>query len=275
MGVVNQDLLQREDVAAYMKQIDEKVTELSGSSTSTQTMSFPTHSVPSNAAASRSSVLPSSSASADISGRKSVQCSSVKVAPRSIADPVRHNTDEDAWILDVNPEEDMQIIDQLLELQQHDQEFQEGQKDNLDCLDDMEGEIKAQQGRLLQLCDNLKVYHNMKDKYERLMGEVHSLESEKQALADELEKAQVDPTKGCSQAVNPAVSQPSNCSSSQQSSQTYSQPRSQPSTQPSSQRETLSSKITIFNSNLTLLHCLYALNIFHATGVMLYFINYS
>ena len=27
MGVVNQDLLQREDVAAYMKQIDEKVTE--------------------------------------------------------------------------------------------------------------------------------------------------------------------------------------------------------------------------------------------------------
>ncbi len=39
----------------------------------------------------------------------------------------------------------------------------------------------------------------MKDEYKRLMCEVHSLESEKQALAKELEKAQVDPTKSCSQ----------------------------------------------------------------------------
>ena len=48
--------------------------------------------------------------------------------------------------------------------------------------------------------------------------------------------------------------------SSQPSSQTLSQPSSQPSTQPSSQRETWSDKITIFNINVTLLHCLCALN---------------
>ena len=39
----------------------------------------------------------------------------------------------------------------------------------------------------------------MKEEYKRLMCEVHSLKSEKQALAEELDKAQVDPTKSCSQ----------------------------------------------------------------------------
>ena len=39
----------------------------------------------------------------------------------------------------------------------------------------------------------------MKDEYKRLMCEVHSLESEKQALAEELKQAQVDLTKSCSQ----------------------------------------------------------------------------
>ena len=73
----------------------------------------------------------------------------------------------------------------------------------------------------------------------------------------------------------PSFSQPSDYLSSQPSSQTYSQPSSQPSTQPSSQRETCSDKITIFNSIVTFLFCLYALNICYYHGVMLYFINYS
>jgi len=199
IGVVNEELLKREDVAAYMKQIDEKVNEMSSNSTSNFTMSFPSHSVSSNAAASKPSVLPSSSALTDSSGRRATQISSARVAPSVATDPGKR--DADALILDVNPEEDMQIIDQLLELQQHDQQFQEGQQDDQDRLDDMEGEIEAQEGRLLQLREHLKVYHNMKDKYESLMCEVHNLESEKQALADQLEKAQVDPTKGCSQAI--------------------------------------------------------------------------
>ncbi|KAL7540949.1 hypothetical protein ACHAXR_011794 [Thalassiosira sp. AJA248-18] len=199
IGVMNENLLQREDVVAYMNQIDEKMAELGGSN-SNLAMSFPTHSVPSNAAASRQSVLPFSSASAETTGRISIQSSS-KVAPSSISDPVKLDEDENTLILDVNPEEDMQIIDQLLEIQQNDQKFQREQNDDQDRLDVMDGEIEAQEGRLLQLRDHLKVYHNMKDKYERLMCEVSSLEAEKQAALDELEKAQVDPTKGCSQAI--------------------------------------------------------------------------
>jgi len=197
IGVVNEDLLHRKDVVAYMNQIDEKVAELSGGSTSNLTMSFPTHSVPSNPSAPRPSGLPSM----DISSRTSIQFHSGKDTPSSIANPVKHNDNEDALILDINPEEDMQLIDQLLELQQQDQQFQVGQKDDQDRLDNMEGEIEAQEGRLLQLREHLKAYHNMKDKYERLMCEVHSLESEKQTLSEELDKAQVDPTKGCSQAI--------------------------------------------------------------------------
>jgi DNA repair exonuclease SbcCD ATPase subunit len=65
----------------------------------------------------------------------------------------------------------------------------------------MEGEIEAQENRLLQLREHLKVYHSMKEKYEQLMGEVQSLEAEKRALAELLEKAQTDPTRGCSQAI--------------------------------------------------------------------------
>ncbi len=47
----------------------------------------------------------------------------------------------------------------------------------------MEGKIKAHEGWLLHLHEQLKVYHNMKYMYEHLMYEVLSLEYEKQALA--------------------------------------------------------------------------------------------
>ncbi len=67
--------------------------------------------------------VPSSSAPADVGGGKSVQYSSTKVAPSAAADPVKHNADADALILDVNPEEDMQTIYQLLELQHQDQKL--------------------------------------------------------------------------------------------------------------------------------------------------------
>ena len=133
---------------------------------------------------------------------KAVSGSVAKPAmPGSLADPAIRDSDDDDMILDVNPEEDIQIIDQLLELQQNNQCFQNEQRDDQDRLDDMDGEIQAQEGRLLQLHEHLKVYHAMKDKYERLMCEVHGLESEKCALADKLERAQADPTRGCSQAI--------------------------------------------------------------------------
>jgi kinesin family protein 4/21/27 len=182
-GVVSEDLLQREEVVAYMNRIDEKLVELSSGSTSNLTTSLQDH----------SSALPSSGRSILVSTKAS--------GLGSVASPVKHDDDSDALILDFNPEEDLQIIEELLELQQHDQKFQERQRDDQDRLDDMEGEIEAQEGRLLQLREHLKVYHSMKEKYERLMNEVQSLESEKQVLAELLERAQVDPTKGCSKAI--------------------------------------------------------------------------
>ncbi len=57
------------------------------------------------------------------------------------------------------------------------------------------------EGRLLNLCEHIKVYHSMKDKYKHLMCEVHSLESKKQSLVEELKKFQVEPIKGCSQSI--------------------------------------------------------------------------
>jgi DNA repair exonuclease SbcCD ATPase subunit len=53
----------------------------------------------------------------------------------------------------------------------------------------------------LQLRDSLKIYRDMKAKYEILMAEVQQLEVEKSQLAQQLEKATVDPTQGCSTAI--------------------------------------------------------------------------
>ena len=102
---------------------------------------------------------------------------------------------------DVNPEQDMAILNQFLELQHHDQEYNQKQKENQEELKRVEGELAEQEGLLHQLRENIKQYHNMKEKYESLMSEVQSLETEKQNLAKELEKLQVDPTKGCSNAI--------------------------------------------------------------------------
>jgi DNA repair exonuclease SbcCD ATPase subunit len=53
----------------------------------------------------------------------------------------------------------------------------------------------------MQLRDSLKIYHDMKAKYEILMAEVQQLELEKTQLAQQLEKSKVDPTQGCSTAI--------------------------------------------------------------------------
>lgn len=106
-----------------------------------------------------------------------------------------------AFLADVDPDGDMAILDQLIEIQHQDQEFDKAQKEDQVQIDHVEGQIEEQEALLLQLKESMKVYHDMKDKYEALMGEVQSLEAEKVSLARELEKVQVDPTKGCSIAI--------------------------------------------------------------------------
>lgn len=104
-------------------------------------------------------------------------------------------------LAEVNPDEEMAILNQLLELQQKDQDFDNEQKKDVAELKQMEGELAEQEAMLLQLRDSLKVYHDMKTKYEKLMAEVLQLEAEKAQLAEQLEKATADPTQGCSTAI--------------------------------------------------------------------------
>ena len=201
IGEVNEELLKREDVAKYMTRIDEKVAELNGGGAGSNFVTtFPVHSVPSlPPTMSRQSIRPTAtSSSTTVNSNKP----SMRTSSRFTMEQNAKNQDDfDALILDVNPEEDMQLIDQLLQLQHHDHKFSIEQRDDQEKLVDMEGEIVAQEDRLLQLRENLKVYRSMKGKYEQLMCDVHSLESEKLALAKELDQAQVDPTKGCSIAI--------------------------------------------------------------------------
>ena len=102
---------------------------------------------------------------------------------------------------EVNPDHEMAILEQLLELQRRDQAFDDEQKQDTATLEQMEGELAEQQSMLLQLRDSMKVYHSIKSKYENLMVEVQQLETEKTELASQLEKATADPTQGCSSAI--------------------------------------------------------------------------
>jgi len=107
----------------------------------------------------------------------------------------------DDALMGINPDEDMALLDKLLELQHLDQEFENEHEKDQEQLNQVEGELEEQENLLLQLKASLKAYHNMKERFEKLMVEVQSLESEKASLAIELERVQVDPTKGCSKAI--------------------------------------------------------------------------
>jgi len=107
----------------------------------------------------------------------------------------------DDTILGVNPDEDIALLDKLLELQHIEQEYDTEVKQDREKLEQVEGELEAQEDLLLQLKDNLKGYQTLKIRFENMMVEVQSLEREKTNLAHELESVQVDPSKGCSKAI--------------------------------------------------------------------------
>jgi Kinesin motor domain len=108
---------------------------------------------------------------------------------------------DDHLLDEVDPDAEMAILDQLLEVQQKDHQYDQEQKKDTEQLQQVEGELAEQERLLLQLRESLKVYHNMKEKYEILMAEVQQLELEKEQLADQLEKAKADPSKGCSASI--------------------------------------------------------------------------
>jgi hypothetical protein len=71
----------------------------------------------------------------------------------------------------------MAILDQLLDIQQHDQLLDNEKKRDSAQLKQVAGELAEQEVLLLQLWESLIVYHNMKDKYEYWMTEVQHLET--------------------------------------------------------------------------------------------------
>jgi len=103
--------------------------------------------------------------------------------------------------IDVNPDEDIAILDRLLELQQHDHDYENTTKRDDEELRKMAGELHKEETLLLQLRESLKGYHSLKQKYEELMAEVQQLEVEKDDLAKQLEKATADPSTGNSVAI--------------------------------------------------------------------------
>jgi kinesin family protein 4/21/27 len=189
LGEVDDGLLQRADVLEYMTAIDEKVAEVTGCN------AVSTYPVSVSSVVRAAAPVIHSSSSSHLS----------RVSIQSAATATLHSNsgkeDDATLVFDVDPDEDMKILDELLELQHRDHQFNKDQQHGQEQLDSMEGEIDAHEERLNKLRENLIMYHNIKVKYERLICEVDNLEAEKQALADALEKAQVDPTKGCSKAI--------------------------------------------------------------------------
>jgi DNA repair exonuclease SbcCD ATPase subunit len=185
IGVVDATLFGREDVLSYLSLIDDKVAELSGSYFTDPATFSPTISTPTQSTHS----LPSVGYSDGFMTNNEQKLPS-KVTP-TIGKASNHTDEDDDDDLSVNPDEDFAIVDELIESRPREQEN----------IDKMDVEIEEQETRLLQLRGHLKNYVNLKEKYENLLLEVSSLESEKENLMKKLESAQIDPTKGCSVAI--------------------------------------------------------------------------
>jgi len=175
IGVINDALLLREDVAAYLNAIDEKVCEFGN--------------VPNLPSLESNFRSPSTQTSI-----RPLIASAIEV---SSSDDGENEDGSDISESEINLHDDMQIIDELIESQQQDQTLN---KDDIaqEQIEIIDNEIETHESRLLLLKEHLKSYHNMKEKYDNLLREVENLEAEKLSLAKQLEQAQADPTKGCS-----------------------------------------------------------------------------
>ena len=191
IGKVDNELMNREEVQNFLAQIYEKANEWNKASKPTKSdIGFQKTIAPS------SSIYP-----IKISENTSASIKNVSVS-RINADTKSQVEDETiATTIEVNPDEDIALLDKILELQHLDQEFDKENKHDQEKLKNVENELEEQESLLLQLKDNLKAYHNMKERFEAMMIEVQALESEKISIAKELERVQLDPTTGCSMAI--------------------------------------------------------------------------
>jgi hypothetical protein len=186
IGFIDNKLMDRSDVEEYIRSIHRAATELAQTEAAFPIMSLP----------------PASSSIQSFDLQRSTKDTS---QPLNTLDTTPNKTVserfDDSFLVDVNPDEDMAILDHLLELQQQDHAYDTERKKDDERLKIMNGELEREETMLLKIRDSLKAYHNLKRKYEELMAEVQQLESEKASLADQLEKTKTDPSKGCSAAI--------------------------------------------------------------------------
>ncbi|KAL3925517.1 MAG: hypothetical protein SGILL_000359 [Bacillariaceae sp.] len=188
IGKIDDTLLKRKDVESYIKHIYEVASEMV--SPGKPVASLSTYSLLS-ARKEHVAVATVTHLSAD-----------VETMERGITSTKRKSdTFDHSTLDDVNPDEEMAILDHLLELQQQDQDFEQEKEIDDEKLKNVSGELEKEEAMLLQLRESLKVYHGLKSQYEQLMVEVEHLETEKVALAKQLEEATADPTAGCSAAI--------------------------------------------------------------------------
>jgi hypothetical protein len=216
IGTVDEHLMQRPDVNEYLQRLQAAAQNHEGSSGQmtnylppalANASSVPTGmNMPTTAMQMNTSLQRTTETSTPWIGSPSQQSRGTSAAlqdstPNNNMNKSVLDIHDPAMLGDVNPDEEMAILDQLLDLQHRDHEFGKEQKNDDAQLKQVEGELAEQEGLLMQLRDSLKIYHDMKAKYEILMAEVQQLEVEKSQLAQQLEKSKVDPTQGCSAAI--------------------------------------------------------------------------
>ncbi|CAB9521271.1 Kinesin-like protein [Seminavis robusta] len=195
IGEIDDSLLNRSDVQDYILQLHEVANQAEASSSLLLLPAPPVTNQPGAFRVSPPSAMEfASPARTRFSNKRSPV---IEATPnRSILEKF-----DDPLLDEVDPDAEMAILDQLLEVQHQDQKFGQQQEKDNEQLQQVEGELAVQEGLLLQLKESLRVYHNMKEKYEVLMAEVQQLEVEKEQLADQLEKAKADPSTGCSASI--------------------------------------------------------------------------
>ena len=188
IGEASEELVNSDAAQAYLTKIREKAAE-----------SKAVHVAPPVVSNRDAPSIKSTLSTVSLSSMSQASSQPVRISAKSRRQSVLDSIDNS--ILGVNPDEDIALLDKLLELQHMDQEFDKEAKEDHKKLHQVEGELEAQEQLLLQLKENMKGYYILKDRFEAMMMEVQSLESEKTLLAKELESAQVDPSKGCSKAI--------------------------------------------------------------------------
>jgi hypothetical protein len=208
-----EDLMQRQDVQEYLREIYQKAVECKHSASerlysanfteTTTSVQSSTAKIQVGAVRSRSNA-PVTESQVSLSDTCQDQVLPAVSLPSSLSATVNV---ESKSILEVDPSEDIAILDQLLELEQHELDYDSTQKAEQKLLKDLEGELKQKEELLLHLRHSLEVYHDMKNRYEALLAEMQTLEAEKLTLTEQLERALQDPAKGCSIAIKKKLEQ--------------------------------------------------------------------